>query len=149
MVALLDVNFLVALFDGIHVHHEAAHDWFARNRKQGWTTCPITENGLIRVLSSPSYPGRRTTVCDAIERLQGFRESGNHVFWPDNLSLCDAALIHSIHIRGHGQLTDIYLLALAVKNSGRLATFDRSIALTSVAGATADHIELMVGRPES
>jgi predicted nucleic acid-binding protein len=71
VVTLLDVNVLVALFDPVHVHHEAAHKWFGQNRKSGWATCPLTENGMVRVLSNPAYPGRRTTVHDAIRRLTG------------------------------------------------------------------------------
>lgn len=62
-----------------HAHHEAAHQWFGQNRESGWATCPLTENGLVRVLSSPAYPGRRTMVHDAIRRLIRFRESGEHL----------------------------------------------------------------------
>lgn len=143
MVALLDVNVLVALFDPVHTHHEAAHQWFSQNRKAGWATSPITENGLVRVLSNPSYPGRRTTVRDAISRLVAFRESGDHSFWPDSATLCDRLLIHPTHLLGHKQLTDVYLLALAVKNGGCVATFDRSIPLASVAGAGKRHLAVL------
>jgi len=65
MIALLDVNVLVALFDPNHTLHEPAHRWFETERESGWATCPITENGLVRVLSNPKYPGRQTTVRDA------------------------------------------------------------------------------------
>ena len=54
LASLLDVNVLVALFDPDHVHHEAAHVWFAATRGAGWATCPLTENGVVRVLSNPS-----------------------------------------------------------------------------------------------
>ena len=140
MVALLDVNVLVALFDAVHAHHEAAHEWFGRNRKSGWATCPLTENGMVRVLSNPAYPGRRTTVRDAIRRLADFRQSGDHTFWPDSASLCDEILFRPAHLLGHRQLTDVYLLALAVTNGGRVATFDRSMPLPAVDGAKADHV---------
>ncbi len=78
MIALLDVNVLVALFDPMHANHEAAHEWFADNRQLGWATCPLTENGVVRILSNPGYPGRMTTISDAITRLGSFRESGHH-----------------------------------------------------------------------
>jgi len=143
MVALLDVNVLVALFDAMHVHHQAAHEWFGRNRNLGWATCPLTENGLVRLLSNPAYPGRRTTLPDAIARMEQFRRSGNHSFWPDSITVCDQGLFRHPHIGGYRQVTDAYLLALAVRNRGRLATFDRSIPLTSVAGAGADHMALI------
>ena len=142
MAALLDVNVLVALFDPMHAHHEAAHEWFAENRQLGWATCPLTENGMVRILSNPNYPGRMTTIGDAIARLGTFRESGHHTLWPDSVSLCDEAF-HPAHVQGYRQLTDVYLLALAVKNDGRLATFDRGIPLSSVSGAGGDHMVLI------
>jgi toxin-antitoxin system PIN domain toxin len=146
LVLLLDVNVLVALFDPVHTHHEAAHEWFEPNRRSGWSTCPLTENGLVRVISNPSYPGRRTTVQDALQRLTIFRESGNHTFWPDSASLCEVPLIRPANLLGHRQLTDVYLLALAVTNGGRLATFDQRISLAAVNGAEPGHLAC-IGEP--
>lgn len=145
MIALLDINVLVALFDGAHIGHEEAHAWFGQHRGRGhvWATCPMTENGLVRVLSNPSYPGRRTTVGDAIRRLETFRASGGHAFWPDAVSLCDNSLIHPRRVKGHRQLTDVYLLALAVHHGGCLATFDRRISPAAVTGATSEHLALL------
>ena len=143
MIALLDVNVLVALFDPVHCHHERAHEWLANHRDQGWASCPLTENGFVRVLSSSGYPGRRTTVEDAIHRLEVFRRSGEHTFWPDMVSLRDGSLFEPRKIGGPRQITDVYLLALAVKNGGRLATFDRSISAASVHGATAASLSLL------
>ena len=145
MVSLLDVNVLVALFDETHVYHEISHQWFGRNRRLGWATCPLTENGFVRVVSNPTYPGRGTSLPDAITRLEEFRSSGHHVFWPDALSLRDRSLFRPVHITGHRQLTDIYLLALSLQNGGRLATFDRTIPLRSVAGAGPEHLAVLGG----
>jgi len=139
-VHLLDVNLLVALFDPAHIHHDAAHAWFAGERAHGWATCPMTENGLIRVLSNPAYPGRRTTVADAADRLRRFLASGGHEFWPDGVSLLDNDLVEVAHLTGHREITDAYLLALAVRRGHRLATLDRGIRLAAVRGATADHL---------
>lgn len=144
-VALLDVNVLVALFDGNHTHHEAAHAWFAANRELGWATCPITENGFARVISNVAYPGRRTTLRDAINRLSSFRDSDGHVFWPDTLTLCDPNLFRPEHVSGHRQITDAYLLALAAKNGGRLASFDRRIVADAVTGATTANLTIIGG----
>ena len=143
MIALLDVNLLVALFDGAHIHHESAHEWFGRQRDQGWGTCPLTENGLVRVVSNAAYPGRRTTVADALDRLRTFALSGGHVFWDDSLSLRDAALIDPDHIGGAGRVTDVDLLALAVRHGGRLATFDRRISRSAVIGAKTCHLAVI------
>jgi uncharacterized protein len=135
-IALLDVNVLVALFDPDHVHHEPAHDWFADHRDLGWATCPITENGFVRVLSNPSYEGVVNHVGDLVERLRRFRGSGGHVFWSDGPSLCDDTVFAPALVAGHRQITDIYLLGLARAKGGYLATFDRTIPLRSVLGAT-------------
>jgi toxin-antitoxin system PIN domain toxin len=145
MVALLDVNVLIALFDPAHVHHEAAHKWFEINRKYRWATCPLTENAFVRVLSNPSYPGQTTTVEDATSRLQTFSSEREHVFWPDSVSIRERGRFRWNHIQGHRQLTDIYLLALAISNQGRLATFDTTISLEAIEGAKKQHLELIAG----
>ena len=136
--ALLDVNFLIALFDPDHVHHEPAHAWFGDHRSSGWATCPLTENGVVRILSNPAYGPNVERPGEIARRLASFRRSGHHAFWPDDVSLCDSELF-SLAV-GHRHLTDAYLLGLAVRRGGRLATFDRSIPLKSVRGARADHL---------
>lgn len=145
LVSLLDVNVLVALFDPVHAHHDIAHAWFGSHRAQGWATCPLTENALVRILSNPAYPGRGTTVADASDRLRAFRESGHHGFWPDTVSLCDPDVFDPTHAQGHRQITDAYLLALAVHHDGRLVTFDNSIPVSWVVGATAGHLVVLGG----
>ena len=139
-IALLDVNVLVALFDPLHVHHEDAHHWFGLNKKHGWSTCPITVNGCIRVLSNPAYPTVTATVAEVAERLRDFCSTQHHHFWADDVSLIDAALFRWPMIAGHKNITDAYLLALAVHPHGRLATFDKSIPLKAVHGAEAAHV---------
>ena len=136
--ALLDVNLLIALFDPDHVHHEAAHAWFGPHRSSGWATCPLTENGVVRILSTPAYGASAERPAEIVRRLAAFRASGDHVFWPDDVSLCDARLF-TLSV-GHRQLTDVYLLALALRHDGRLATFDRSIPERAVRGCRAEHL---------
>ncbi len=132
-VALLDVNVLVALFDPNHVHHEIAHDWFADQRDAGWATCPLTENGLARVLANPAY-GADIRADEVIARLRRFKASGHHHFWPDALSLTDDSTFDTSLVAGSRQITDIYLLGLAAHNHGVLATFDRAIPFRVVVG---------------
>ena len=139
--ALLDVNLLVALFDPDHVHHEPAHRWFGTRRSSGWATCPLTENGVVRILSNRAYSPSAETPAQIARRLESFRASGHHVFWPDDLSLCDSRTFNLAI--GHRQLTDVYLLALAMRHGGRLATFDRSIPLKGVREARPDHLEVI------
>ena len=139
-VALLDVNVLVALFDGDHVHHDAAHDWFAQARRRGWATTPITENGAIRVLSNPAYHAAALTASSTREHLQRFCAIEGHAFWPGDLSLLGKDVLVPHATVTHRQLTDVYLLALAVAHDGCLATFDTSIPVSVVKGATAKHL---------
>ena len=142
-IALLDVNVLVALFDPDHVHHEVAHDWFADAGRSGWATSPVTESGFIRVLSNPAYRGTVARASDLAGRLRRFCDSGGHVFWADELSLLDGSLFDLSRIAGHRQLTDVYLLCLAQSRGGRLVTFDRTIPLRAVKGATATSLEVI------
>jgi hypothetical protein len=140
---LLDVNVLVALFDPQHIHHDAAHRWFSTARVAGWATCPITENGLVRVIANPAYPGRRTTVADAADRLARFTRSGHHARWPADVSVLDPDRVDVRHLTGHREITDAYLLALAVRHRGALATFDRSVRTASVAGFTPEYLVVL------
>jgi toxin-antitoxin system PIN domain toxin len=143
-IALLDVNVLVALFDTEHENHEEAHRWFARNRRHGWATCPITLNGCVRVLSNPAYPAARATPRELVDRLRLLCQADHH-FWADSVSITDESLFRPSMIGGHQKITDAYLLGLAVRNHGNLATFDRSIPLRAVIGAGPEHLALIAG----
>jgi toxin-antitoxin system PIN domain toxin len=132
--SLFDVNFLVAMFDEDHIHHERAHQWWDANRADGWASCPLTQNGFVRVLSQSTT---RTKVSPpaALDLLRTATGEEGHVFWPDDISLVDIRRFNSTRILGPKQLTDVYLVGLAVKNGGRLTTFDRSISRSAVVGA--------------
>jgi toxin-antitoxin system PIN domain toxin len=149
VIALLDVNVLVALLDSAHLNHDEAHAWFGRNRSKGWATCPITLNGCARVLSNPGYPTVDTTVDDVNVHLRAMCEAAAHHFWPDSISLLDERLFQPRKIGGYQKITDVYLLALSVVNRGRLVTFDRSISLSSVHGAKGEHLEILGGQKSS
>jgi toxin-antitoxin system PIN domain toxin len=142
-VARLDVHVLVALFDPEHVHHDLAYDWFTDQRPHGWATCAVTENGFVRVLSNPKYSAGPLRPVDVIDGLRTFCASGQHHFLADTLSITEDAVFDPSLIRGFRQLTDVYLLALATRAKGALATFDRTIPLGAVVGATAAHLTLI------
>ena len=132
MTFLLDVNVLIALIDPSHVGHEAAHGWFDRFGSAAWATCPITENGVLRIVGHPKYPnsaGSPATVAPIILRL---RALPGHVFWSDDLSLVGSELINIDQVATPGQVTDTYLLALAIAKGGQLATFDRKLSTRAV-----------------
>jgi toxin-antitoxin system PIN domain toxin len=143
-VALLDVSLLVALFDSDHVHHEAAHDWFADHGAYGWATCALTQNGFVRILANPRYP---TTVryrpAELLQHLHQFCGSKHHVFWAESVSLTDTKIFNAALIRGHRQVSDVYLLGLAKKMRGYLATFDAGIPLSAVIGATRSNLSVI------
>lgn len=142
MRALLDVNVLIALLDADHTSHHAAISWFAANASNGWASCPITQNGCLRIMSHPGYPSGHA-VHAIVERLRGATEHDVHEFWPDDVSLLDERRIDSTRIHGPRQLTDVYLLALALAHGGRLVTFDRSLAIDAVKGATRHHLVVL------
>ena len=134
--SLLDVNILIALFDPDHIHHDPAHDWFADHEADGWATCALTENGFVRVLANPSYGSPLNRPLELTNRLRQFCSSRHHRFWQDTASLLDEKVYNPALIRGHLQITDVYLLGLAKTMGGCLATFDGGIPLGSVVGAT-------------
>jgi uncharacterized protein len=139
MLALLDVNVLVALHDVEHVHHEAANDWFATNTQDGWASCPLTQNGCLRVLSQPAYPNRRPLEL-VMAALTGSTAMRSHRFWPDDLSLLTPGVLDRAQVLGHRQITDVYLLALAVGRQACFATLDGAIPLAAVVGAQPEQL---------
>ena len=143
MTYLLDINVLVALFDAAHVHHEAAHRWFGGIGKDSWATCPLTENGLIRVLSNPAYPTVSASPVELGNRLRTFCSQPGHVFWPDSETLTDAARFDLARLRGHQQVTDLYLVGMASRYGGKLATFDTAIPFEALVGKSADVVEVL------
>lgn len=144
-VALLDVNVIIALFDPAHLQHDAAHEWFGRQRRKGWATCPITINGCIRVLSNPAYPTVEASPAAVAMRLRSWMATPDHHFWGDSVALTDDTLFRAAMIRGHRQVTDAYLLGLAVRNHGVLATFDGSIPVKAVIGVQTENLVVIRG----
>lgn len=140
--ALPDVNVLIALLDPDHIHHEDAHQWFGAHAGK-WAVCPITINGCARVLGNPRYsPHRPLTVRSVLSLLHDFCSSARCEFWPDELSLLDGSLFRHSAIAGPGAITDLCLLALAVRHDGKLVTFDRSISRKAVIGAQPKHLQI-------
>ena len=142
MRALLDVNVLIALLDADHTLHERASRWFADHAAEGWASCPITQNGCIRIMSNQSYPNA-LPVQAVMKRLADACEESVHEFWPDEVSLLDPDVFDSTRIHGPRQLTDIYLLALAVEHEGRFVTFDAGIALAAARKATQHNLVVL------
>jgi uncharacterized protein len=136
MRSLLDVNVLIALFDPDHVFHDRAHTWWAAHQGTGWASCPLTENGFVRIMSQPTYSARtQFSPKELIERLETFAQQTNHEFWADSISIRDSTSFARDRIHSSRQITDIYLLALAVSRGGCLVTFDQTVPLSAAGGA--------------
>lgn len=139
MRALLDINVLIALLDTDHVSHQTALVWFVAHAKAGWASCPITQNGCVRIMSNPSYPNP-LPVQTLVKRLAEACNQPVHEFWADESSLLDANAFDATRIHGPRQITDVYLLGLAVRHDGVLVTFDGGIPLAAVRNATAKNL---------
>jgi toxin-antitoxin system PIN domain toxin len=133
------VNVLIAMLDADHSLHERARDWFGRHARNGWASCPITQNGCARVMSFSGYPNA-LPVRQVLERLREATRTPHHEFWPDDVTLLEPRIADLSRIHGPRQLTDLYLLALAVSRDGRFVTFDASVPLNAIRNAEKRHL---------
>ena len=142
MRALLDVNVLIALLDTDHVHHGLATSWLESEIRHGWASCPLTQNGCIRIMSQPKYPAS-LAAAQVADRLTEAANDPGHEFWPADIDALNGDVLDWSRVLGHRQVTDAYLLALAVHHGGRFVTFDRRIALDAVKGARAENLKIL------
>jgi uncharacterized protein len=141
LIFLLDVNVLIALVDPAHVHHDPAHDWFGAVGAASWATCPLTQNGVLRILGHPRYPNSVGSPAAVFPVLEGLLSLPGHRFWPDEISLVGNPAVDLAVLTSTERVTDTYLLALAAAKGGQLATFDRRLSAQPVkGGAAALHI---------
>ena len=129
---LLDVNVLIALIDPTHVQHDRAHRWFGATGKRAWATCPLTENGVLRIVGHKRYPNTPGPPTVVAELLAGLRALPGHEFWPDDATLFNDRIVDRTRLLDSGQVTDTYLLALASAHRGKFATFDRHPVIDAV-----------------
>jgi uncharacterized protein len=142
MTYLLDVNVLIALLDAGHVQHEAAHTWFGEIGQAAWSTCPLTESGVLRIIGNPRYPNTLETPAAVAPLVTQLRAHPGHIFWSDDMSLLDPEYVDVSRILATDQVTDTYLLALARMHDGKLATFDRRLVIDAVPDG-ARHLEII------
>ena len=135
MRALLDVSVLIALLDENHVRHASSSNWLAKRIESGWASCPLTQNGCVRILCQPRYSDT-LGVREAMARLQTDVSTPRHRFVADDISLLDDAGVDRRRLSGPRQVTDVYLLALAVAHGARMVTFHKSVPLSAVPGAS-------------
>lgn len=141
---LLDVNVLVALLWPAHEDHQKVQNWFARHAKYGWATCPFTQAAVVRILSHPAFSRDAVSPQQAAEVLRANLEHHAHQFWSDNIGFVEAIEPVRKRLTGHQQVTDAYLLGLALHRKGKLATLDRAIlALLPEGGRDAGPVVLV------
>ena len=143
-VCLFDVNVLVALAWPNHVHHAPAKEWFSAHHAEGWATCPVTESGFVRVSSNPRATPEAKSPAGALFLLRQIAALDGHHFWVDDISIARSDLIDSSKLLGHRQVTDVHLLALAIRHGGRLVSFDRGLREIVPADASADEVLLIL-----
>lgn len=129
---LLDINVLIALIDPAHVQHDRAHEWFASKGRKAWATCPLTENGVLRIVGHPRYPNSPGSPAAVAALLTAFQKLPGHTFWPNDVSLFDREHVNMARLLDSAQVTDSYLLALARTHEGQLATFDQRLVTDAV-----------------
>lgn len=125
---LLDVNVLIALLWRAHESHEKTQTWFAKGSKAGWATCPFTQAGCIRILSNPAFSRNAASPQQALRLLNVNLNHPSHIFWPDDLTFADAVAPMERLLVGHKQVSDAYLLGLAIRRKAKLVTLDRSVS---------------------
>jgi toxin-antitoxin system PIN domain toxin len=127
MISLLDVNMLIALAWPSHVHHQIAQEWFSANAPKGWATCPLTQCAFVRISSNPKIIPEAVAPKEALALLNKIVDLKNHTFWKNNISILDKTIPASL-LMGHRQVTDAYLLGLAIQHGGRLVSFDGGLS---------------------
>jgi len=124
---LLDVNVMIALAWPVHIHHHATRRWFEAKKTISWATCPMTQAGFVRISSNPSIIRDAVRPEVALSMLKEMTQHPTHTFWPDTVSLADTRYTFPSMLTGHRQVTDSYLVSLAIRNKGVLATLDRGL----------------------
>jgi uncharacterized protein len=119
-VYLLDANVLIALATPEHSLNERAVAWFVKGYR--FATCPITQGALFRF---HLRAGVEATADSAKLLLESISSLSRHEFWPDDVSCLE---LPTAGITGHRNVTDAYLVMLARKHGGSLATMDRALA---------------------
>jgi uncharacterized protein len=145
-VILLDVNALIALLWPSSEFHLLVRTWFRDHASNGWATCPITQCGFVRVISNPALSPDAPSIAEALSLLQLNLAHSGHVFWPDDLDLVGAITHSGARLQGHRQITDAYLLGLAMQRKGQLATLDRSLVTLLPRGRDEGNTAIDIGR---
>ena len=141
---LLDVNVLIALMWPAHEGHAQAQDWFSRESREGWATCPLTQAAFVRIITNPAFSRDAVTPQEALKLLDANLNHPSHRFWADEIGFVAATQPFVGRLIGHQQVTDAYLLGLAMHKHGKLTTMDRGVlSLFPEKRSAADFVEII------
>jgi uncharacterized protein len=141
---ILDANALIALGWPKHEHHQQIQDWFKGHAKKGWSTTPFTQAAFVRVLSQPAFSNGAIGPREAAELLTRSTANRHHKFLAVDLQISEVIGICTGGLMGHRQVTDGYLLALAIKTNVKLVTFDSGLKqLLATERERAAHINVL------
>jgi len=125
--ALFDVNVLIALMWPAHERHRRVQEWFGEHAGSGWATCPFTEAAFVRIVANPAFSRDAVTPWEAAKLLEANTKHEGHQFWGDEIGFVAATRGFQHRLSGHQQVTDAYLLGLAMHKKGKLATMDKGV----------------------
>lgn len=139
---LLDVNVLIAIHSPSHGDFDRVHRWFEAKAIEGFATCAMTEAGFVRISAQISGEAPTAELAESRIALREFVARPGHAYWPMDVDYLKATEPFTSRMHGHRQITDAFLLGLAIHHRGKLATLDK--AIKHLAGPEfADSVELI------
>jgi toxin-antitoxin system PIN domain toxin len=139
---LLDVNLIVAMHLPGSESFTRVQRWFTEIGSRHFATCAITQAGFVRVCTQLAVKDRAIDITEAKASLLRLTAFSGHTYWPMDISYLDATEPFEVRMQDYRQITDAFLLGLAIHHKGKLATLDR--AIVHLAGPEfADHVELI------
>jgi uncharacterized protein len=141
LIALPDINVLLALAWSNHAHHDAAHRWFARDATAGWATCLLTQTGFLRLSLNPQVVGVSIDCQAAMHLLHSLVSHPYHQYTETAPALTTTPFqVLGPKISGYRQVSDATLLHLARVGGLKLVTFDQPVAAVC---PWPEHLELL------
>jgi toxin-antitoxin system PIN domain toxin len=141
---LLDANALIALLWPRHEHHDRLRRWFSRHAAQGWATCAFTQSAFVRIVCQPAFAGQALAVSEVSELLMRNAAHPGHRLLAMDFGIAEVLGCCTGGVVGHRQVTDAWLLTLAVRHTMKLLTLDRGVSsLLATDAERARHVTLL------
>ena len=141
-VCLLDANVLIAMMWPAHAAHAKVQHWLSTRAAEKWASCPMTQAAFVRIVSNPAFSPNALTPANAFALLGSNLKHPGHEFWRDEIQLTEVVELTQAKLVGHQQITDVYLLGLAIHKKGKLVTLDRNVP--ALLRQTSEKLDLVV-----